>query len=552
MNTAHKIRASFVFLFFCSLYAIILINLYSIQIRQRNFFKNLGKQQYNISIKCTPERALIYDRNSQPLAMNKMAFSAFILPKKIESIEAVEQFLKKYFPQALERWYQHQHDHFMFVKRRLTDAQIQLIKESNIADIKLLKEPSRFYPVESAGHIVGITDVDNIGLFGTELLFNRQLAGKPTMVSLEKDARFGHFYFSKNMKEAGSEGSPITLTIDADLQFLAYENLQESINHFNAQEGAVLIMNPTNGDILAMAQWPSFDANNTESLNIADTKNRCVTDVYELGSVMKVFVALAALEEGVVTPNELIDCKNSKTALVNGFQVNTWKAHGLIPFYEVIQSSNNIGIAQVAQRLGPKLYDHYKQLGFGSKTALSWPGQQTGFVNPPQNWSKRSLISLSFGYEVTAHLLQLAQAFCMIANNGYTIAPRLVLNPLMPTPTENIGPLYSSASITTISEILERTVTHGTAYHAALKGFTVRGKTGTANLVIDGSYAPDHNTFAFAGIIEKDDYKRVIVTFIKDIEQKNLYASTVAVPLFEKVAENVLIHDKIFKKGKNK
>ncbi len=545
MNTPHKIRASFVFLFFCSLYIIILCNLYSIQIRQRNFFTNLGKQQYNISIKRTPERALIYDRTGQPLVINKSALSAFILPKKIESIEALEQFLKKQFPQALERLYKHQDDHFMFVKRRLTDEQLKLIQQKNITDIHLLKEPSRFYPIESAGHIVGITDVDNVGLFGAELMFNTHLAGKPTTVSLEKDARSGHFYFSKNTKEVGLEGTSIKLTIDADLQFLAYENLLQTVKKFNAQEGAVLIMNPANGDILAIAQWPTFDPNNTASLTIEHTKNKSITDVYELGSVMKVFVTLAALEEGVVTPDELIDCENVKMTYINGTQVNTWKEHGVIPFCEVIQESNNIGIVKIAQRLGPKLYDHYKRLGFGTKTGLPWPGQQAGFVNPPHNWSKPSIISLSFGYEITANLLQLAQAFSMIANNGYPVTPRIILEPTQPTPTENAGPLYSAESIQTLSEMLEKTVTHGTAYRAALKGYTVRGKTGTANLLIDGKYSSDHNTFTFAGIIEKDDYKRVIVTFIKDSEQKNLYASSVAVPLFEKVAENVLIHDKI-------
>ena len=547
MNIAYKIRAGFIFLFFCSLYMLILLNLYSIAIKQRNFFSTLGKQQYMISIKSTPERALIYDRCGSPLVINKPMLSAFILPKNLESTETVERFLKKYFPKALKRLYQHADSdtYFLYIKRKLNPDQLALLKKNNIPDIKLLKEPGRFYPLENDGHLIGITNIDNIGLFGIEGIYDKQLSGLPATFSLEKDGRSGHFYFNKTTQQEGLEGTPLKLTIDADLQFLAFEQLKNTLTNFKAEEGAVLIMNPINGDIIAMTQWPTFDTNNTEEIPIECTKNRAITDVYELGSVMKVFTALAALEEQIVTPDELIDCENKKTTYIDGIKVNTVHEEGIIPFSQVIEMSNNIGIAKVAQRLNNKLYHHYKQLGFGQKTDLLWPGQQKGFVNPPQNWTKQSIISLSFGYEITASLLQLARAFCTIANGGYLITPRIILDTQLTTNQEKKVPLYSQTTLNTLREILEKTVTQGTAHHAIMKGYKVMGKTGTANLLINGSYQPDHNIYTFAGIIEKGSYKRVIVTFIKNAAQKNLYAATVAVPLFEHVAENVLIHDKI-------
>jgi cell division protein FtsI (penicillin-binding protein 3) len=545
MNTAYKLRSSLIFLFFCSLYIIILFNLYSIAIKQRNFFINLAKQQYSISVTSTPERALIYDRNGAPLVLNKPMLSAFMLPKTLESKETLEPFLKRYFPQALERLHQHPDSHFLYIKRKLSPEHLALLEQHNVLDIKLLKEPGRFYPIESAGPLVGITDIDNVGLFGLELIYDKLLGGSPTTFYLEKDARSGHFYFTKTTKREGIAGKPITLTIDADLQFLAFEHLKNTITYFNAQEGAVLIMEPTSGEIIAMTQWPTFDPNNTSKLAIEHTKNTMATNVYELGSVMKVFTALAALEEGVVTPDELIDCEHKKTTYINGIKVNTVYEDGIIPFSEVIQRSNNIGIAKVAQRLDHKLYEHYKRLGFGKKTGLSWPGEQKGFINPPQNWSRQSIISLSFGYEITASLLQLARAFCIIANNGYLVTPHILAHADMQNLKEEIKPLYSQESLNTMHDILEKTVTQGTAKRAAMKGYTVMGKTGTANVLIDGIYNPNHNIYTFAGIIEKGSYKRVIVTFIKDAAQKNLYASTVAVPLFERIAENVLIHDKI-------
>lgn len=547
MNTSYKIRSVFIFLIFCAFYLIILGNLYSIQIKQRHFFINLGQQQYNVTVTIPPARGLIYDRTGkQLLTVNKEYVSAFIMPKKLQSIDTLEQFLKKHFPHALERLHTNLDNHFMFIKRKLSSEQIALLEHEKIADIHLLKEPHRYYPFEATASLVGITDIDNNGLFGIEALLNERLSGAPSTFSLEKDARSGHFYFQRETKVEGTPGLPVTLTIDADLQFLAYEDLKETISEVSAQEGSVLIMNPMNGEIIVMTQYPGFDPNNTESLNLAYTKNKCVTEVYELGSVMKVFAGLAALEENVVQPDELIDCQDSKITYVDGFKISTWKAHGIIPFREVIQQSNNIGIAKVTQRLEEKMYDHYKKLGFGSKSGLSWPGEQTGFVNPPEKWSRQSIISLSFGYEITANIVQLAKAFSLFANNGCIVTPKITIDPA--SASQQSKPLYSPQSIALMRDILEKTVTEGTARKAAMQGYTVLGKTGTANMVIDGAYNKDHNVYTFAGIVEKGDYKRVIITFIKDVKnahQQNLYASSIAVPLFERVAEHMLIHDAI-------
>ncbi len=317
------------------------------------------------------------------------------------------------------------------------------------------------------------------------------------------------------------------------------------MEQFHAQEGAVIVMNPKNGEIIAMTCMPDFDPNNTKQIPLNHTKNRSITEEYELGSVIKVFAAMAALEEGVVTLDELIDCENVKTAYVDGRKINTVPSSvaGIIPFSEVIEKSNNIGIAKVVKRLGTSLYDHYIRIGFGKKTGIEFPGERAGFVNPPSSWSKQSLISLSYGYEITATLLQLACALCMIANNGYPIKPTLCITQKS-TPQQG-KPLYSSKTIATIQQILENTVLQGTAKKAHIKGYRIMSKTGTANLLINGEYSPTHNIYTCAGIVEKGSYQRVIVTFIKEVPQKNMYASTITAPLFERVAEKTLIHDKI-------
>jgi cell division protein FtsI (penicillin-binding protein 3) len=335
----------------------------------------------------------------------------------------------------------------------------------------------------------------------------------------------------------------MTLTLDSTLQFLAFDELQDTLEKTHARDGAVLIMDPINGDIMAMVQSPLFDPNNRTAVDLEITKNKMVTEAYELGSVMKTFLALAALEEGVVAPEEIIDCENRKYAYINGMRIGTLHEHGKISFSEVIELSNNIGTSKVALRLGEKFYDHLTRCGFGQKTGLDFPGEQRGFVNPPSNWSKRSIFSLSFGYEMRLSLLQLARAFSLLANNGILVTPRLIKSvEIKPVSTEK---LYRQKTIEQLREMLKKAVTQGTARRAKIDGYETLGKTGTACILVDGKYSMDRNIFTFAGLVERGNYKRVIVTFVREVPKKDATASTVTVPLFERIAKKMLIHDKI-------
>jgi len=236
-------------------------------------------------------------------------------------------------------------------------------------------------------------------------------------------------------------------------------------------------------------------------------------------------------------------------------KINTVResVQGIIPFSTVIQKSNNIGTAKVAMRVGTKLYDYYRRFGFARKTAVNFPGEQPGFITPPERWSKRSIISLSFGYEIRTTMAQLAQAVGLIAQNGQPITLNLIKSALIKSAliksaknSEELPTMFSKKTMEQIQDILTKTVTDGTARRARIKGYRVMGKTGTANLIDHGRYNEHKNLFTFSGIIEKDGYKRVIVAYIKEIESPHgQHASTVAVPLFEQVAEKMLIHDKM-------
>ncbi|MEX0672318.1 MAG: penicillin-binding transpeptidase domain-containing protein, partial [Candidatus Babeliales bacterium] len=339
----------------------------------------------------------------------------------------------------------------------------------------------------------------------------------------------------------GLPAQSVYLTIDGSLQFLATQELEKTVKKFNAKHAACIIMNPDTGEILTMTNWPHYDPHNTAQLDMSLTSNKCITQSYELGSVMKPAVALAALNERVVEPNELIDCENTTTTMLDGRPINTVYAAGEIPFWEVMVVSNNIGMAKVAQRLGEKLYDYYERMGFGKKSSIPLPGEQAGFINHPANWSKQSLISLSYGYEIRTTLLQLAQFFSIIANGGYAIQPQILRQKNEPAAPLKKKRLFRKNSITTMHEILTRT----TPWRAQLQGYTVMGKTGTANMLSDGLYDSSKNLYTFGGIIQKGSYKRVIITFVQEADTPNLYASQVAAPLFRRIAERLVVHEHV-------
>jgi len=545
-SSAAKPRLVFLFLIFCLFYSIIIAHLYCIQIQQHTFYADLAERQYTETVVITPPRAPIFDRNGNYLALNKDSTAAFVLPKQCTHFDAVRTFVAQNFPQALERLDSHRSSNFVYIKRKLTEDETKIIVESGLSDIKLLKEPHRFYPSDASASIIGLTDIDNKGIIGLELQFDSLLSGIPTNYFLERDARLGHFYFKKETTQEGQPGQPITLTLDSALQFLVTEELKETLERFDAKEGVVIVIDPEVGDILSLVSLPQFDPNNTESLLIEQTKNKALSERYELGSVIKVFAALAALEEGVVTNDELIDCQNKQTAYIDGRKVNTVKAHGTIPFAEVIARSNNIGTATVIKRLGTTLYDHYVRFGFTSTTGIPLPGEQVGFVNHPSNWSKQSIFSLSYGYEIAITLLELARAFCLIANNGIPIQLQLIKEPdNLRQVLSDQKSLYTQSSIDAIKDILEQTTVYGTTRRAAIKGYRIMSKTGTAVTLENGIYIPHKTVLTCAGIVQKGNYQRVIVILIKESTRKNLFAASVAAPLFSRIAEKLIIHDKV-------
>lgn len=538
----YKVRIVVVFLGFCFLFSVIIVRLFLIQIRQTAFFKNLAQQQHELTVTINPPRAVIYDRYGKPLVFNKEEVSAFILPRQLEQRTRIEKFLKNDYPEVYARLKAHPEKYFLWLERRVSGRRYEALQKRGLVDIHFINEFHRCYPYKELAHILGFTNIDSEGIAGIELLHCKQLRGYATSLRLEKDARSGSFYFTKHVEREGKDGEPVTLTIDTSLQKFAYSELEKTVKDYQALGGAVLVLNPDSGEILAMANYPGFDPNaKVASLDV--TKNVIVTECFELGSVIKAFCALAALEEGVVTVDEPIDCEGP-VAYIDGLRVenvtnvllNALREHNnILPFHDVIKYSSNVGVVKVVRRLGTKFYDHLRRLGIGSKTGVQFPGERAGFINSPEHWSRSSLMVMSFGYEMMASLLQLGRAFSVIANDGYLVEPRLILSDHKTAISKR---LYKPATIAAMKDILEQI---GQKY--GVKGCRVMGKTGTARCVKDGRYSKTAHNYTFAGIVEKDGYRRVVITFIREPAKAQLWASEVAAPLFHKIAEKMVIHD---------
>ncbi len=533
-----SMRFFFVSFIFCLIYAAIIGNLYRLQIQQSNFFKDLGDKQYNITVQTLPQRALIYDRCNNPVAINKDSIALFILPKTLVNKEQTLDFLKNHFPSAYDRFEQNAQKSFMFVKRNLSQKEIDLVTKINMEDLNLLKESSRYYPYECMGSVLGVTDIDNQGLFGLEGQYDKRLKGTATTYQLKKDAKSHHFYFGKETMQQGTDGLPLTLSIDAGLQFKFQTLLDETVQNCASKEAGALVLDATTGEILSVVSNPHFDPNNVKELDMETTKCRPIVNCFETGSVLKIFGALAALQEGVTTLDDIIDCEDTKETKLDNLRIRTVYPNGKITFLEVIQNSNNIGTVKVMKRLGTDLYDYYKLFGFGEMTGLNFPGEQKGFVNAPANWSAWSIQSLSYGYEITLSLLQLARAMGMIVNGGYLVTPTLIKDQVV----EKTGPLISQKTCDDIKTILDAVIHGGSGLKAQIPGYTVYGKTGTANILHNGVYDEDRHLYTFVGAIQIGKSWYVISCYVKD-SAKATYASMITAPLFKQLAETLILHE---------
>ena len=530
----------------------VVVRLCALQVVEASDLSKRAERQHEKSVTLEGERGTIFDRKGRILATNVEVPSIYAIPSLIADRKAVApelaRVLRSDSRSILKRL--DGNKNFVWIERKVSPAVAQSVKELGIEGVGILNESQRFYPKRNLmSQLLGFAGVDNQGLEGIERAYNQVLQGGKEWAVVERDA-FGHPIFQKGLDYAApSRGKDMTLTIDEVIQHIAETELDAVMEQTRADDGSVIVMDPKTGEILAMAVRPEFNPNRVESQHPEVWRNRAVTDPYEPGSTYKIITASAALEEHVANPDDIFYCEEGRMAIAGGV-FRDHEKEGYLTFREVIQKSSNIGMAKIASRLDEdRLYRYSRAFGIGEKSGIDFEGESPGMIREPRYWSGRSLASIAIGQEVAATPLQIVTAASAIANRGLLMRPHLVSeirdangHVVQSFPPEIRRRAVSSETADRMIDILEGTVSkRGTGEKAAIPGYRVAGKTGTAQKIdpVTKQYSNQDTVTSFVGIVPAED-PRIVVLVVVDDPKGAAWGGTVAAPVFRNIAEQVL------------
>jgi cell division protein FtsI (penicillin-binding protein 3) len=434
---------------------------------------------------------------------------------------------------------------FAYVRRQVSPEQARRVTALNLDGIGFMKEDRRFYPnKELAAHLLGYVGLDNTGLGGLESTYDAQISGKPGTVLVQTDARRHAF---SRFERPPTTGSTIELTIDEYLQHTAERELDAGIAENRARGGTAIIMDPHTGEILAMANAPTFNPNVYREFDDAARRNRAVQDLYEPGSTFKVVTASAAIEEKVMPINTLIDTNPGQIRIDRTRVVRDVSNHGVLSFEDVIVESSNVGAIKIGFKVGTERLSQYVQrFGFGRSVSRDFPGENAGIVWRADKWTEGALASVSMGYQIGVTPLQMAAAISSVANGGEYVEPRVVRAIYRDNRRFEIKPNVVRRTITTdtaavLTSIMEGVVERGTAKPARIPGYTIAGKTGTAAKLIDHIYSKSDYNGSFVGFIpSRNPVVTILVVLDSPHGPHGYYGGSVSAPIFKRIAEATL------------
>lgn len=545
----HSSRFRAVFFLFVFLFAFLLLRLVSIHFFRASYLEAMANKQHNLFLELPPTRGTIFDRNLRPLSLNLPAYSLYAVPPRIkDKPAAIENLIsltglnKEFLEERLNR-----KKSFIWLARKLPMTTVDKIKRMKIDGLGFIKESKRYYPNSLlAAHVIGFSDVDNRGLEQLELTYDNYLKGASGWCMVKRDARQRELLLERSFIPP-KDGYDLVLAIDTTIQFIAEKELDAAFKKHHANGASIIIINPYSGEILALANRPTFDLNNYKDTNTESRRNRAICDMFEPGSVFKIVTASAALAENRVTENDKFFCENGQYQVANHI-LHDHTPHGILTFREVIEQSSNIGTTKVAQKLGPQIiYQYEKLFGFGDLTKVDLPGEVRGVVIKPAAWSKTSIGAVPIGQEVGVTAIQLVTAISAIANGGYYVRPFVVksvqdkhgelIKEFKPTVAKRV---ISADIASRIKSIITGAVERGTGKLARPPSFTAAGKTGTAQKVEpNGTYSQTKFFASFIGFVPADN-PQIAMAVVFDEPHPSHFGGTVAAPVFAKVAENVL------------
>ncbi|HYO13203.1 MAG TPA: penicillin-binding protein 2 [Thermoanaerobaculia bacterium] len=533
--------------------ALIGARLYQLQVVRYDHYAGKAERQQQRVVTLDPPRGTIYDAQGRELAVSVQVDSAYAVPPEIEDPAAAAQAIAGIVPgldvKKLTRQLASDRE-FVWVARKLDPPVAAAVRRLDLEGLYFLPESKRYYPMrELASQILGYVGTDNHGLAGLELLYDEQVAGKPVIRTVLRDARRGTVV-SPELSFADPEpGADLHLTLDAAVQHVVERELARAVEERGASRGIAVFLDPRTGGVLAMASYPGFDPNEFGKYPSSRWRNRAIGDVYEPGSTFKVITAAAALGSGLVRAEDEFDCEMGGV-VVYGKLIRDHKPFGRLTFAEVLAKSSNVGVIKAALLMGDeRLYSAVRGFGFGEPTGIDLPGESGGIVHPLERWNNRAKAYVSFGQGISVTPLQLARAIAAIANEGSLLKPHVVAamgrgGSLVPTYPELpvTGRPISPQTARELKRLLEGVVMTGTGKAAGVPGYRVAGKTGTAQIPVAGGYHRSHYLPSFVGFAPADRPAIVGVVAIAEPKGFAYHGGQVAAPVFGAVARQVLLY----------
>jgi cell division protein FtsI (penicillin-binding protein 3) len=535
-----------------SLWALVIgIRLFQLQVLGREFFTQQGTRQSERTVTLEARRGPILDRNGRPLAVSVDAESVYAVPQSVTNPRDTAALLAR----ALGRDAAGRREilaklqkstAFVWIDRKVDPAAARRIRELSLDGIGFVPEHRRYYPQrELAAHVLGYVNLDNKGGSGIEYGLEEEIKGRAATVVVHTDARRRPF---AQAERPSTDGATVLLSIDEAIQHLAERELDRSMAETQAAAGMVVVVDPFTGEVLAMAGRPAFNPNRYGAYPSSRWRNRIVGDYFEPGSIFKIVTAAAGLQEKVVTPGEVLDCGRGRIE-VSGVVINDHAVFDQLTMAQAVAKSSDVGMIRIAQRLGRENFARYLDgFGFGKPSGIELPAESGGRLRPTARWSALSLPSLSFGQEIGVTGLQITMAAAAVANGGFLMRPIVVrrvedasgrvLREAKPLVVRRV---LEPETVEQLTEILKLVVLEGTGRKAAIPGFEVAGKTGTAQKVdASGRYSMVDHVASFVGFVPASRPALVVLASLDTPRGAANQGGDVAAPLFARVAEGAL------------
>jgi cell division protein FtsI (penicillin-binding protein 3) len=505
-------------------------------------------RQQNHTVIPPAKRGEIFDRKGRVLAYSVDADTIAAIPTEIEDPAAVARQVCAALEecgsdrrQSIEKSLSRRQP-FAYVARQVSPEEARRVRALALPGITLLKESRRYYPnSELAAHVIGYVGVDNNGLGGIESAYESQIRGKDGKILIQTDAK-RHALFSR-VERAATAGAGIELTLDQYLQYIAERELRQGVEDNHAAGGSAVIMDPNTGEILALANWPTFNPNAFAKSDDDARRNRAIQTLYEPGSTFKIVTASAALEQHVIKPETLVDTSPGYITFPGRKPIYDTHQYGVIPFTDVIVKSSNVGAIKVGLKVGANvLSDYVGRFGFGQTLGPDFRGETAGIVWSADRLDTSALASVSMGYQVGVTPLQMATAVSSVANGGHLIQPRVVRAFMkdgrrLEVPHKEMRRTIEPETAATLTAIMEQVVERGTARAAQMSGYTIAGKTGTAAKLVNGRYQKSDYNASFVGFIPSRNPALTILVVIDSPHGNGYTGGAVSAPVFKRIAE---------------